>query len=272
VSELRAEITAYYRDRRPERTRITEGLGALELERTREILRRHLPPPPARLLDVGGGEGVHARWLAADGYDVDLVDPVDAHVEQARVDAAASPRSFSAELGDARKLAADDASYDAVLVLGPLYHLTDRAERVQALSEARRVVRAGGLVFVAAISRFASLFDGLARGELFDPEFRAVVERDLADGQHRNPTKRLHWFTTAFFHHPDELREEAAGAGLAVREIVGVEGMAAWITPLASRWDDDADREVIVDAARVIEREPTLAGLSPHLLLVAEHS
>jgi SAM-dependent methyltransferase len=269
-TELPAEIIGHYERLRPETTRITEGLGELELVRTQEVLRRHLPPAPARILDVGGGEGVHATWLAADGYDVDLVDAVPVHVDEARRNAARAPRPFTASHGDARALDASDATYDAVLVFGPCYHLIARDERVRALGEARRVVRPGGVVFVAAISRFASLLDGLAREFLFDPEFRAIVERDLAEGQHRNPNDRPHWFTTAFFHHPDELREEAVDAGLAVRELVGVEGMPGWHEALAARWANPADREVILEAARATESEPSLAGLSAHMLLVAE--
>jgi hypothetical protein len=143
-------------------------------------------------------------------------------------------------------------------------------DRVRALAEARRVLRDGGLVFAAAISRFASLFDGLSRGFLFEPGFRAIVDRDLTDGQHRNPTERPGWFTTAYFHHPDELEAEAGAAGLAVRELVGVEGLAGWLPGLEARWDDAGDREAILHAARVVEREQVLRGLSSHLLLIGE--
>jgi hypothetical protein len=122
---------------------------------------------------------------------------------------------------------------------------------------------------LAGISRFASLFDGLARGFLFDPDFRPVVGRDLHDGQHRNPANRPHWFTTAFFHHPDKLRTEAQEAGLEVLRVVGVEGLAGWLSQLAPRWDDERAREAILFACRAVESEPTLLGLSAHLLLVA---
>jgi hypothetical protein len=124
-------------------------------------------------------------------------------------------------------------------------------------------------VAVAAITKYASLFDGLARGYLFDPDFVPIVERDLAEGQHRNPNERPHWFTTAFFHHPDQLREEVTEAGLVVNEVVGIEGLAGWLPQLAARWDDPVERDRILWSARVVEDEPTLSGLSAHLLLVA---
>jgi ubiquinone/menaquinone biosynthesis C-methylase UbiE len=274
VPELRPEILRHYDGARPERTRITEGFGELELVRTREIVRRHLPAPPARVLDVGGGEGVHAIWLANDGHDVHLIDPVAAHIDAATTAAASLAQPFTAAVGDARALDVADASYDAVLVLGPCYHLIDEADRSQALREAHRVVRPGGVVFVAAISRFASLFDGLARGFLFEPSgaFRAIVEQDLANGQHRNPTDEPNWFTTAYFHRPDELAAEATAAGLTVRELVGVEGLAGWLPGSGEHWADPEARETILFAARATETEPALAGLSAHLLLVAERA
>jgi SAM-dependent methyltransferase len=262
------EIVDHYDREIDEDQRITEGLGQLELLRTREIVRRHLRPGPQRILDVGGGTGVHAAWLADDGHHVRLIDRVPRHVRQVRR-RLAQHRSITAELGDARDLGAARASVDAVLLFGPLYHLTERDDRVRALREAARVVGPDGVVFAAAISRFASLFDGLARGFLFDPDFRPIVERDLGEGQHRNPQRRPHWFTTAYFHHPDELRAELEHADLEVVELVGVEGLAGWLPQLGQRWQSIPDRELIVWSARLVEAEPSLLGLSAHLLAVA---
>ena len=265
---MAGDIVAHYELDYDESGRITKGYLQLELLRTREIVRRHLPRGPLRVLDVGGGTGVHARWLAEEGHEVLLVDLVPRHVQAARA-LAEEGLNVTAELGDARQLDLPDESFDAALLLGPLYHLTERADRVSALREAGRVVKRGGLVFGAAISRFASLFDGLARGFLFDPAFREVVERDLAEGQHRNPERRPGWFTTAYFHHPDELLREAADARLTTVEILGVEGLCGWLAQLTHRWEDPESREVILDSLRAVESEPSLRGLSAHLLLVA---
>src|SRR5207248_1072154 len=114
---------------------------------------------------------------------------------------------FTAAVGDARRLDAQESAYDAVLLMGPLYHLVERSDRLQALREAMRVVRPGGRVIDVAISRFASLLDGLRNGWLADPVFRGIVEEDLRTGQHRNPQPELRpeWFTTAYFHRPDDL-------------------------------------------------------------------
>ena len=261
-----ADVVAHY-ESSLEEDRLSTGLAALELVRTQEILHRHLPAPPARVLDVGGGTGVHADWLLADGYRVHLLDAAPRHVDRAVGELAS--RGLTAEVGDARQLSCRGDSFDVVLVLGPLYHLHERSDRLLVLEEARRVVRPHGLVAVAAISRFASLFDGLAREFLFDREFREIVRRDLADGRHVNPQNRPHWFTTAFFHRPEQLAEEIASAGLSLVGLVGVEGLAGWLPHLEQRWTNEADRDVILGAARLVEADPAILGLSAHLLAVA---
>ena len=242
-------------------------MGQLELFRTRELIRRFLPSGTLDIADVGGGPGVHAEWLAADGHRVHLVDPAPGHIETVR---SLTPPigSIEACLGDASSLPFADASMDAVLLLGPTYHLTQERDRIAAVREALRVARPGARVFAAAISRFASLFDGMRSKAVFDPGFRAIVEQDLADGQHRNPTVNPQWFTTAYFHHPDQLRKETTAAGLDVTHVLGIEGIAGWLRDLTADWDIPERRETILWAARETESEPTLSGMSSHLLLI----
>ncbi|MGH9869355.1 MAG: class I SAM-dependent methyltransferase [Candidatus Polarisedimenticolia bacterium] len=246
-----------------------EGAGALELQRTQDIARRWLPPPPAVVLDVGGGPGVYARWLASLGYETHLVDVQPSHVEQARAASAADPRPIaSAAVGDARRLDQRDASVEAVLLLGPLYHLTERPDREQALRECRRVLRPGGVVIAAAISRFASLLDGLRSGFLDDPAFAGIVAEDLASGQHRNLTRHPFWFTTAYFHRPEELDTEMRNAGLHPLAVLAVEG-PAWLLPdVGQRLADEERRARLMDALRQVEAEPSLMGVSAHLLAI----
>ena len=231
------------------------GQPRLELVRTLELLERFLPPPPADVLDVGGGPGVYAAALTDRRYRVRLIDALAVHVERARRDG-----RFEAEVGDARALDSPDESYDAVLLMGPLYHLTERRDRLDALAEARRVLRDGGVLLAVAVSRYASLFDGFRFGRYDDPGFAAVVERDLADGQHRNEQNVEGWFTTAFFHHPDELEADVREAGFELERVLAIEGPAAWFSAAA---------ETRVWAARLTEGDAAVRAVSPHLLAVA---
>jgi SAM-dependent methyltransferase len=248
-------------------------LGTWNLERVRtwEQLGRYLPSPPTVVLDVGGAAGVYALPLAAQGYEVHLVDPVALHVRQALRASARQPAAplAGATVGDARRLEWPDDSVDAVLLLGPLYHLTDRGDRLRALAEARRVLRPGGIVVAAAISRFASTLDGLLRGHLDEPGFEAIVEGDLRDGQHRNPAGRPEWFTTAYFHLPEELGPEVTEAGLRLEAVLAVEGPAWMLPDIEQRLADPDPRERVLAAIRRVETEPSLLGASAHLLAVA---
>jgi SAM-dependent methyltransferase len=253
-----------------EQGRLDVDYFPLERARTQELVVRHLPPPPAVVLDVGGAAGAYAFWLADAGYTVHLVDPVPLHVEQAQKASAArtTGRLASAQVADGRSLPFGVGSADAVLALGPLYHLTEREDRLRVLREARRVLRPGGFLFASAISRFASFGDGL-RGALFDDDaFARLVERDLRDGQHRNDTGDPRYFTTAFFHHPTELAEEVAAAELALVDVFAIEGIAFAMPDFARRFADPVSRERLLAFLRRVETEPSLLGASPHLLAV----
>lgn len=267
---LSPEMLAHYQSGHEAR-RLSRGAGQLERARTEELVKRYLPPPPAVIFDVGGGAGSYACWLAREGYEVHLVDAMPLHVKQAREASSEQPgyALASIEVGDARRLERAESSVDAALLLGPLYHLTERSDRIAALREARRILLPGGLVLAAAISRFASVLDGLFRGLMDDPEFRRIVRRDLAEGQHRNPSNHPAYFTTAFFHHPDELKREVEEAGLRHEGTLAIEGPGWLLQDFDEHWRDEGRRARLLDSVRAVESEASLLGASAHLMAVA---
>ena len=264
-------IADYY-DRAPEESRLEYGAFRLEEIRTRELIERHAPPAPATVLDVGGAAGAYAFWLAERGYDVHLVDATPRLVAEARRrNGHAAKRLASCQVGDARSIPADDDSAALVLMLGPLYHLVEARDRQLALREAARVLRPGGTLVAAAISRWASALDGLARDLFQDSRFADIVEQDVRTGQHRNSTERVDYFTTAYFHEPEKLRSEVETAGFTVEGLYGVEG-PGWILPdLAERWTDAARRATLLHVARLLESEPSVLGSSAHLIVVGRN-
>jgi len=161
-----------------------------------------------------------------------------------------------------------------VLLLGPLYHLTEAAERALALREARRVLRLGGILFAAAICRFAPLLAALVGNFFDDLAFSGVLTRNLQDGQHRNTTGDPKRFTTAYFHRPEELVSDIRTAGLDVLDLVPVEG-PRWIasgsqTGFVECWANADRRTALLELARIVEHDPMALALSPHLLAVAQ--
>ncbi|WP_051744813.1 class I SAM-dependent methyltransferase [Streptomyces yerevanensis] len=254
----------FYAETTNEDERLTVSAdGRLELVRTQELLRRFLPPAPARILDVGGGPGVHARWLIEDGYTVHLVDPIPRHVEQAKHTGA------TVELGDARHLTAEDASYDVVLLLGPLYHLLERADRDQALAEAYRVLKPGTLIGAAGINKYASLFEHTAFAHLHREPVQKSIGKILATQRHDGKKA----FTAAYFHGAEQLRDEVAAAGFTEAEVFGIEGPAWSLLAATERHTGQSligseMFESALTAARMAEPYPELLAASSHLLAV----
>ncbi|HEU5255357.1 MAG TPA: methyltransferase domain-containing protein [Vicinamibacterales bacterium] len=259
------EVLDYY-DRFPEESRLATGPFKLEFERTKDILTRLLPSPPARVIDVGGAAGAYSTWLTELGYQVHLIDATPRLVAKARErNATLATPIASIAVGDARSLSEPDRSAAVVMIMGPLYHLPSWADRLTALREAHRVLASPGIVVAAGISRFASALDGLSR-KVLDPAFLRIRDQDLIDGQHRNPTDTLNYFTTAYFHRPEDLRAELEEAGFLDAEVRGVEGIAWMFTDFESRWADEALRQDILNVARALEAEPSIVGVSAHLL------
>jgi ubiquinone/menaquinone biosynthesis C-methylase UbiE len=233
--------------------------GRLEFARTVELLERVLPAPPASVLDVGGGTGVHARWLAAAGYDVTLVDLVADHVKQAaRVDGV---RAF---VGDARALDCQTDAFEVVLLLDPLYHLHEGLDRATALREARRVARPGAPVAVAAIGRYSILLELGAHAGL-DQMTEPRAQTTLETGRH-DPALG---FTTAYLHRPQELHAEMAAAGFHNIQVLGVEGPSG--PALDAHGIDRVDEflPAALRCARIAEDDPALINASAHLLALA---
>ncbi|TDV40685.1 class I SAM-dependent methyltransferase [Actinophytocola oryzae] len=251
-----ADILEYY-ERGGEESRLVDSIEVL---RTKVLLQRYLPPG-AEVLDVGGASGAYATWLAGEGHRVRLVDPVPRHVNSAR------GKGIDAVEGDARALDEPDGSRDAVLLLGPLYHLLDRGDRVRALAEAGRVTR--DLVVAAVISRWAPLFEGMLRGVIDSPGFLPMLREDLESGTRRATQNIPYGFTTCYFHRPIEIAGEIADAGLTLVDLLPVEGMAHWIPDLAARLAGPDKRAVVLELLERTEREPEILGATSHLLAVA---
>jgi SAM-dependent methyltransferase len=253
-----------------ERKRLDSPNGIIEFERTKDILGRYLPPPPAVIADIGGGPGRYALWLAERGYQVYHRDLVGLHVQQV-LDALAEHPSLAIDtlIGDARHLDLADASVDAVLLLGPLYHLARRRERVQVLTEAKRIVRPGGFVFAAAISRWAPRLDAILAQKLYAKIPAALAELpDLEQTGWMQPL--FPGAFTGYCHRPRQLRAEARDAGLHVASVLGVESVAFLLADLAARVAEPEALEVVLECARTLEGVAELLGANLHLLAVAQ--
>jgi ubiquinone/menaquinone biosynthesis C-methylase UbiE len=252
-------LITFYENSFAERERLDYREGQLEFVRTKELLDRFLPKFPVKIIDIGGGTGRYAAWLASQGHNLHLVDRVPAHVEEA-----SRAGAFTVAVGDARDLRDPDSTYDVALLLGPLYHLQAVAERLKALREARRVVREGGIVVAAFISRGAVALDGYVKGWIDKPGTIEIIGKQLREGFVR--TGRSGFGEISYFHLPSEASAELKTSGLETLAIYGVEG-PGWVAPnFDQRWQQPGTRQVMLESARICEDDPELQVLSAHLL------
>lgn len=259
--DVDADMLHHYQVRTDESQRLYRSRhGRLELIRTKELLRRHLPRKPSTIADIGGGTGIHAEWLGKEGHRVLLIDPIRKHVETA-----ANLPGVTATVGDARSLPWPDDSVDASLVLGPLYHLVDAVDRRRALQEAVRVTRPGGLIASAAISRYLPLLEAGGLGVLDKKDVEECVDL-IKTGRHAGDAGG---FPASHFHLAAELENEVMSAGLERVVVFGVEG------PLVAALDNAEPgraQDVLESAARcaaAVERDMQVINLSSHLLAIA---
>lgn len=247
-----------------ERERFTAHAGGrLEFARTKVVLEQLLPNS-ARVLDIGGGPGTYAQWLADRGLTVELFDVIPLHVEQASATAAGQ---FTAELADARAIPRPNDYADVVLLLGPLYHLVESDGRLDALAEAFRVLRPGGLLVAAGIGRLAWFLDVTRSNRIDEDAVRDSVRSTVATGlSSSNPSPDAFY---AYFHRPQELREEISNSGFLDVSVLAVEGLAYLLGDLDDRLDNPERRAPLFELLHDLQEEPGSVEASPHLLAVA---
>ena len=262
------EILGYYNSG-IEFDRLQKDVFQLERERTKEIITRYLPQSKKKILDIGGGAGFYSFWLKGLGHEVHLVDPVEINVNKANhSDKDLKVPLDSCKTGDARKLDYKDNSIDIILFMGPLYHLVEKEERIAALLEAKRVLKTGGLIFCAGISRYASMLEGYFHEFIKDPDFFQIVDQDIETGQHRNLTNKLEYFTTAYFHMPGELEAEVVEAGFEVEKMLAVDSFG-WLLPdFEKKWNDAHYKTLLMESIRRVEDNRELMSMSAHFLAV----
>ena len=264
-----------------EKDRLRSGIGLIEFERTKEILLERLPAPPAVIYDIGGAYGEYAWWLAFLGYEVQLFDLSRTNILMSGELAHEYPgvRLMAAEVCDARDVPRPDGSADAILLMGPLYSITEYHERLLAIRECHRLLKAGGLLFSAALTPYSVLVSRLAvyhgdrikkRLELDDPAVLAMIGRALEDGCYINPGKSVATgIGSSHLHTAKALREELALGGFATASVHGVMG-GAWLAPdLDNLLANPDTREVLMKTVRMLDTHEEIIGLSGHMLAVS---
>lgn len=265
-----------------ERGRLRENIGLLEFERTKEILLEKLPKPPAVIYDIGGGYGEYAWWLSSLGYEVHLFDLSATNIEMSHELKNEYPDVLlhSAELCDARAVPRKDKSADTVLLMGPLYSITEYDERILAIRESFRLLKDNGLLFTAALTPYSVLIPRILsyrvagsrkEKDLDAPAVIDMVKRALRDGCYENPERSIvGGLGSSHLHTAKALRGELTAGGFETLSVHGVMG-GAWLAPnldelLANR----ETRKVLLETVRMTDTHEEIMGLSGHMLAVSK--
>ena len=273
-------VTAYY-DAGEEFNRLRTGIGRIEFERTKEILLETLPKAPAVIYDIGGAYGEYAWWLTSLGYEVHLFDLSPRNIEMSSL-LSEEYEGFelaAAEVCDARDVPREDESADAVLFMGPLYHITDHDERIKAVRECFRVLKKGGKLYTASLTPFSCLLHNITvyapnaenkNTWIEDPGFLKMIERELDDGCHVNPDRKVYsGIGSAHFHSAATLRAELEEGGFGATDVHGIMGGAWLVHDLDTLWENEVSREALMNTVRLLDGHEEILGLSGHLLGVS---
>ncbi|ELQ0171764.1 class I SAM-dependent methyltransferase [Clostridium perfringens] len=267
------EVLKFYNDG-AEKGRLERGLGKVELYRTKEIIKRYINKENNVIYDVGGGIGIYSSWLANMNNEVHLLELAPWAVEYAKRNQNEN-NEFVSEVCDARNINREDESADAILLMGPLYHLQNKSERLRVLNEAKRVLKKGGILFSVGISKFSSTTWALStygrdNNFLDDDIYINMIEKELLSGIHNRPKEYPYFISQSYFHTPLELRQEIESVGLTTIQKYAIEG-SIWITPdLNEKWEDKKSRERLLNILMLTENEESIMGISPHFMIVSK--
>ena len=252
-----------------EEGRLQLGLGPLEFERNKELIGRYLPKK-GTVIDVGGGPGVYSEWLAGLGHEVILIEPVEKHIRQANNRSAKAKKPFKSILGEAQKLELADNSADVVILHGPLYHLQSKADRIGAITEAKRVLKPKGVVLGFAINHTASTIAALLNGFIHAPEIFNMCMEELKTGIHTPPKSMPGVLPSAYFHRSEQLKTEFEEAGLTYLDTYAVEGLV-WMDKnyFESRYNT-TKKARMMELMQITENDRSLLSLSPHMMIAAK--
>ncbi|MGB5819392.1 MAG: class I SAM-dependent methyltransferase [Saonia sp.] len=265
---ISSHIEDFY-NKASEENRLNRGMGIFEFERIKLLIEKHITSSPAKIIDVGGGTGKYAEWLAKNGHSVFLVEPILKHIQLAQKRAAKLRNRFTVHWGEARKLDFPNNFADIIILHGPLYHLQKKEDREKAICEAKRVLRNDGILLGFSINYTASTLVGLLQGLIHKNSFFEMCKEELTTGIH-NPPYDFPWLLAeAYYHRPEELKEEFKKQELIHLNTYAIEGIAWLDKDYFASMSNEKKKNTLMELVRITENDTNLLSFSPHMMIAA---
>lgn len=262
-------IELFY-NRASEETRLDKGMGVFEFERIKSLIEKYIPTSSSTIIDIGGGTGKYSEWLARKGHKVHLVEPVSEHVKIAQNRANKLKNKFSVHIGESRKLEFPTNYADLSILHGPLYHLQEQEDRDLTISEAKRVLKNNGIILGFAINYTASTLVGLLNGLIHKKSFFEMCKEELTTGKH-NPPDDFPWLLAeAFYHKPEQLKDEFINQELTYLNTYAVEGMVWLDKDFFASMLDGKRRTTLLNLIQITENDSSLLPFSPHMMIAVQ--
>jgi ubiquinone/menaquinone biosynthesis C-methylase UbiE len=253
-----------------EENRLSKGMGVFEFERVKSLIEKYIPSPNATIIDVGGGTGKYAAWLAQKKHHVHLVEPVHKHLQLAEKRARKLKHSYHIHKGEARNLKFPDNYADLVILHGPLYHLQNESDRHMAITEARRILKQNGIILGFAINYTASTLVGLLNGLIHKPPFFEICKEELSTGMHA-PSNEYPWLLAeAYYHTPEKLKTEFRHSNLTYMNMYAVEGMAWLDKNFFSNLQNEKKKQTLLELIKLTQNDQYLLSFSPHMMIAVK--
>ncbi|MBV7336919.1 methyltransferase domain-containing protein [Chloroflexi bacterium TSY] len=268
MSQSNLEAVAGFYDGNPLYEWNRQDRHPTEFAVTQRVLQEHLPTPPARLLDIGGGPGRYTIWLAKQGYDITLLDLSEGNLKVANEKSQEAGVQFAMTQGTATNLAQfDDERFDAALLLGPLYHLKQESERQKAVDEAKRILKPDGVLFAAFLNRFTLLryFAKYEADRLLEQQ--TAIELLLEDGVLPESAGPAGFGDVSYWTHPAEIEPFMVSCGFQKLDLVNVEGVIDYLEEAIIALEGPT-RDAWMTLNHRLGKLPELHALAIHLVYV----
>ncbi|MRX38385.1 methyltransferase domain-containing protein [Flavobacterium sp. LC2016-23] len=253
-----------------EETRLDKGMGIFEFERIKSLIEKYIPSSHSIIIDVGGGTGKYSEWLAEKGHQVHLIEPVPKHIRLAQNRANKLKNKFSVQLGESRKLDFKNNFADLIILHGPLYHLQKKEDRDLTICEAKRVLNNNGIILAFAINYTASTLVGLLNGLIHKNSFFEMCREELTSGIH-NPPDDFPWLLAeAYYHKPEQLKDEFINQELTHINTYAVEGMAWLDKEYFANMMNDKKKKTLLELIKITENDSYLLPFSPHMMIAVQ--
>ncbi|PKV50909.1 methyltransferase family protein [Aquimarina sp. MAR_2010_214] len=253
-----------------EETRLNKGMGIFEFERIKSLIEKYIPTQSSKIIDIGGGTGKYSEWLAKKGHQVHLVEPVSKHIKIAQNRANKLKNKFSIHLGESRSLKFPNNFADLIILHGPLYHLQKKEDRELSIREAKRVLKNNGIILGFAINYTASTLVGLLNGLIHKRTFFEMCKDELTNGIH-NPPDDFPWLLAeAYYHKPEQLKDEFINQELTYLTTYAVEGMAWLDKNYFTNMLNDKKKKTLLELTQITENDSYLLPFSPHMMIAVK--